>query len=50
MEPLTIGAILAGWFSKHAYDIINRMLDNYKSLTPEQIAALKSKFEKIENK
>lgn len=33
--------------SQHVFDIINKALDNYKALTPEQIAALKKRFEDI---
>ena len=34
--------------SQHVFDIINKALDNYKALTPEQIEALKKRFDEIE--
>ncbi len=33
--------------SDHVFEIINKALDNYKALTPEQIAALKKRFEDL---
>jgi len=33
--------------SQHVFDIINKALDNYKALTPEQIEALKKRFDDI---
>lgn len=33
--------------SEHVFEIINKALDNYKALTPEQIAALKKRFDEI---
>ena len=33
--------------SDKMFEIMNKCLDNYKSLTPEQIAALKKRFEDI---
>lgn len=33
--------------SKNVYEIINKALDNYKALTPEQIEALKKRFDDI---
>ena len=40
--------LLLGWMSSdQVFDLISKALDNYKSLTPEQIAALKKRFEDI---
>ena len=33
--------------SEHVFEIINKALDNYKALTPEQIEALKKRFDDI---
>lgn len=38
------------WFlsSDQVFNLLNKCLDNYKSLSPEQINALKKRFEDIE--
>ena len=33
--------------SDHVFEIINKALDNYRALTPEQVAALKKRFEDL---
>lgn len=40
--------LLLSWMSSdQVFDLISKALDNYKALSPEQIAALKKRFEDI---
>lgn len=42
--------LLFGWMSSdQVFALLNKCLDNYKALTPEQIAAIKKRFEDIGN-
>ena len=43
----SVALALISWLSKDAFKIIDKALDNYKALTPDQIAALKKKFNKV---
>lgn len=43
----SVALALISWLSKDAFKIIDKALDNYKALTPDQIAALKKKFNEV---